>query len=835
MKSSIRKVLSVFLSLCMVMTLSCIAFAEDAFVGTFEISGGKASITTYPTSDYTANALENQTEAKATNSATGEIDVSGNGQINFTVVPEEGYEVVSVTASGNYKNIKGPVDTAKENTYRLTKITGNLTINVQLQESSSEPITVEPYVGTFEISGGNASVTTYATSDYTANALENQTEAKATNSDTGEIDVTGNGQINFTVVPEEGYEVLSVSASGNYKNIKGPADTAKENTYRITKITGDLTIKITLGQIPEEPDTSETVVTFSQDGATVSGSAKGLSIDGTSVTISAAGTYNFTGSCSNGNILVAKNAGDVQIVLDGLELTSTTTAPIAAKGATNVEIVAKEGSVNVISDTDRSQLSPKACINSAANLSFSGTGTLTVNGNNKNAIKADGNVSISSLNLNVTALDNGISADNVLLISSGTIDVLSKQGDCLKSNPDLLTASTLGQIQISGGSIKLNAESNDGIQALSDIIIDGGELDITSGGGSTVNIPSSDTGSYKGIKADNNLAINAGTIKINSADDAIHANGNVSIKGGAFEIYAGGNGIHADSELTVDSATIDIKESAEGAEANVVTLSASDIKINSKDDGINAFVAENSENAGIVTINSGNLYINSLGDGIDSNGNIVLNGGTVIICGPTKSTDAAIDYDGTFTINSGLLLAVGSADEAQAPNGGTQASVKFTVEKQAANTVICIKDSDGNAIAAFESPKAFESVVFSGSGIAESASYTLSLGGSIADAQAGVLYTENFAYDGGEDAATVVALITEVSNGGEEETTTPEETQPTEEETQPNEENPAPSEDDSNPSNSTNSFLQKLVAFWQDLLNLSKEFSHFNSLKIYID
>ena len=101
----------------------------------------------------------------------------------------------------------------------------------------------EGYLGTFNINNG--SITTYKTTDYSS-GLDNQTSARARNSSTGEIDITGDGQINFKVVPDEGYRIVSLEINGDYKNLKGPDDTGQENTYRITKVKSDLNITISL-------------------------------------------------------------------------------------------------------------------------------------------------------------------------------------------------------------------------------------------------------------------------------------------------------------------------------------------------------------------------------------------------------------------------------------------------------------------------------------------------------------------------------------------------------------------------------------------------------------
>lgn len=56
----------------------------------------------------------------------------------------------------------------------------------------------------------------------------------------GEVDVSGDGQVNFKVNLEEGYVITSVKADQNYKNVKDQG----EGIYRVTKITGPVTVTV---------------------------------------------------------------------------------------------------------------------------------------------------------------------------------------------------------------------------------------------------------------------------------------------------------------------------------------------------------------------------------------------------------------------------------------------------------------------------------------------------------------------------------------------------------------------------------------------------------------
>ncbi len=127
--------------------------------------------------------------------------------------------------------------------------------------AKSDDTSNDSFKGTFVVEGGSAAITTYATHDYESGE-ENQTEAYARDDTTGEITTDGSGQINFKVTPEDGYTVAVVSATGGtYKNIKTPEELGTDNIWRITKITDDLTITVTLTRSSTDdtaPDPTDT-------------------------------------------------------------------------------------------------------------------------------------------------------------------------------------------------------------------------------------------------------------------------------------------------------------------------------------------------------------------------------------------------------------------------------------------------------------------------------------------------------------------------------------------------------------------------------------------------
>ncbi len=191
--------------------------------------------------------------------------------------------------------------------------------------------------------------------------------------------------------------------------------------------------------------------------------------------------------------------------------------------------------------------------------------------------------------------------------------------------------------------------------------------------------------SAKGIKAENEILINAGTIDIKAYDDAIHANndgslengntplGNVTISGGNLTLNASDDGIHADGQLNITGGNTNIVTAYEGLEGNVINISGGKTYVYGTDDGVNATSGKSSPS---INVSGGFLDVevptNGDTDGIDSNGSYTQTGGTVIVKGPGSASGggmsmaAALDTDGSVKITSGSLIVFGAIE--QTPN-----------------------------------------------------------------------------------------------------------------------------------------------------------------------
>jgi len=159
---------------------------------------------------------------------------------------------------------------------------------------------------------------------------------------------------------------------------------------------------------------------------------------------------------------------------------------------------------------------------------------------------------------------------------------------------------------------------------------------------------------------------------------------------------------------------LNINAENEGLDSEMhLTINGGNIKINSGNDGINT----NEDGVSVTTINGGLLMITVTGetgegDGIDSNGWLVINGGTVIAQACSFSADAGIDSDMGIHINGGEVLATGHMlDRIEA---GSQNHAVFTfAELQSGGANYALKDSKGTHVFSFTPENDFSVLVFS--------------------------------------------------------------------------------------------------------------------------
>ncbi|WP_130840680.1 carbohydrate-binding domain-containing protein [Corynebacterium neomassiliense] len=318
--------------------------------------------------------------------------------------------------------------------------------------------------------------------------------------------------------------------------------------------------------------------------------------DWTGGTITEAGVYRISGDVSETVTVEAPDDAQVVLILDNATISSTDGPAINVVSADDV-VISLTGTSTV---SDTSSYAEDADTNAAiyvdADLTVTGDGTLNIKGNGADGITSTDDLVVKSGTLNVTAADDGLRGKDALVIEGGTVTVNSA-GDALKSDQD--EDATKGYVNITGGTIKLTTTAGDGIDATTDVIITGGDLDISAGGGAAAG--KNEDSSTKGIKGGVYVIVDGGTVNVDSGDDAIHAKGGVRLSSGDLTLATGDDGVHAEVAAIFDGADVTVTESNEGLESGLITVSDGLIDVTSSDDGVNGSGSTTTED-GIAAI-----------------------------------------------------------------------------------------------------------------------------------------------------------------------------------------------------------------------------------------
>ena len=287
--------------------------------------------------------------------------------------------------------------------------------------------------------------------------------------------------------------VATLGIAGCGKGNNDTAGTKSTSTETVTLSSSGhatvSTVDLTEGKYSEEKlDASwdeKSAVKITLNGDSVTADDKNVEVDGSKVTITGAGTYVLSGTISDGQIVVDSDDKDsVRLVLNGAEITCSNSSAIWVKAGDTI-ITLADGTENTLTDgaeytTDSEDDEPKAAVYAKDDLTFNGSGSLTVNGNYKNGIQCKDALKFVSGTYTITAANNGLVGKDSVSIKDGTYTITSG-GDGIKStNTD---ETDKGYVIIDGGTFTITAEG-DGIQAETLLRVNDGDFTITTGGGS---------------------------------------------------------------------------------------------------------------------------------------------------------------------------------------------------------------------------------------------------------------------------------------------------------------------------------------------------------------
>ena len=306
---------------------------------------------------------------------------------------------------------------------------------------------------------------------------------------------------------------------------------------------------------------------FADSGITLSpADAAGCTVDGTTLAITAAGTYAVSGTCGDGTIQVEKGVEDVVLVLDGLTLTSAATAPLVCGKSSGVTIAAAEGTENTLADTEANNKDSENAGENAENavvkckdgaqVVLCGKGTLNITALGKNGIKSgtaqddrDACLTIRELTLNINAMVNdAINAEQQLDVESGVLNIAA--GDDAV-HCDLYM--NVGADGTDGPTIAVST-CYEGLEA-AELNIYSGDIDITASD-DCLNAANSDLGDYAFV-----MNIMGGRIRAYSTEgDGFDSNGTLTISGGDIAVWtantADNQPLDADGLITITGGTI---------------------------------------------------------------------------------------------------------------------------------------------------------------------------------------------------------------------------------------------------------------------------------------
>ena len=425
-----------------------------------------------------------------------------------------------------------------------------------------------------------------------------------------------------------------------------------------------------------------TSATVSAGSNAASSLADSVTVDGSTITITQEGVYVVSGTLSDGMIIVeADDAAKVQIVLKDADITNSTSAALYVKSADKVFVTTAAGTTNTLANG----------------------GTFTAIDDNN----IDGAV---------------FAKDDITFNGSGTLTVTSPAGHGIVGKDD---------VKIAGGTINIDAAKH-GVQANDSVRYAEATTTIKAG---TDGIHVSDNSDAEsGTASDSFFYIADGTLTISSGDDGIHADAEANIEGGNIKVNESYEGIEA-LAINVSGGDVNVTATDDGLNAAGGNSSTSSDTFGSDDwsGGKGGFPGgggfSDGGTDGSIEISGGSMYIKAGGDGVDSNGSVLISGGYTVVCGPTQGDTSVLDYNSTGSVTGGTFIGTGGAGMASNFNSAeNQGVITVSVGNQSAGTTVTLKDANGNTVAEVTPELDYAVVYVSTPDVQTGSTYTLTAG-----------------------------------------------------------------------------------------------------------
>lgn len=382
-------------------------------------------------------------------------------------------------------------------------------------------------------------------------------------------------------------------------------------------------------------------ITLADDKST--SDSDSVQVEDNTVTITEEGTYILSGSLSDGMVIVDVDEKEkVQLVLNGVDITSKESAAIYVRSADKVFITTAADSENQLTNggtyTAIDDNNIDAVIFSKDDLTLNGAGTLTINAQAGHGIVSKDDLVVTCGTYDITAKKHGLAGKDSVRIAEGIFRITCGKDGIHGANSD---DTTLGFVYIASGTFEIAAE-DDGIHTDSALTIEDGTIHITE--------------SCEGLEGAA-IDINGGEIEITSTDDGINAT-----SGNSSDSSTGGN---------------DMFTAQEGV---YVKISGGKLYVNASGDGI--------DSNGDLYVTGGETYVSgptSGGDGaLDYNGSAEITGGIFLAAG---SLNMAQNFGDTST--QGVMLVNTGSQEAGSTIALTDSDGKELMNRTSDKTYEC--------------------------------------------------------------------------------------------------------------------------------------------------
>ena len=585
------------------------------------------------------------------------------------------------------------------------------------------------------------------------------------------------------------------SSTGNIDSLETETDTEEIEVQSITGTfsSTDMFTERDLAGTYEE--SGAVYVTLSDDGIT--GETAGVAINGQTMTITAEGTYIFSGILSEGQIVVDADNAKVQIVFDNVDITCASSAAVYVKSAEKVFVTLAEGSQNTLRNTDEyvaiDDNNIDAVIFAKSDLTLNGTGSLTIVSAEGHGIVSKDDLKITGGTYDITAAGHALSGKDSVRIADGTFILTAEKDGIHAENAD---DEEKGYIYIADGDFTITSDG-DGMDASNIVQIEDGTFDITAGGGAansqkthesdmpgggmSQNIerpdgesmpqmgekPDEESMSQMGEKPDEesmpqmgekpdgeNMPQDTTTDESGTSTKGIKAGGGMYLNGGTYQIDSADDSIHSNANIMIADGTYTLATGDDGVHADdALTVNGGTITVTESYEGLEGLTVTINDGTIDITarddginaagekmeLNGGYIHILAGGDGVDSNGDLTINGGEIYIDGPSDNGNSAIDYGDRSSayVNGGTLVAIGSSGMAEGMSDSSKQEVlmvKLGEQMEAGD--VELTDNEGNVIVSYTALKSYDCVIISTAEVESGAAYTLTTSGTTTEVTA---------------------------------------------------------------------------------------------------